>query len=89
VDPLGEKGKQILAQKKQVIEKQKREIMMNREKYRRPRESDEEDAEGLDLEEDGAGVRREEIDTERRLQAIEIAKISQNYNRSAAERKIR
>ena len=50
--------------------------MMNREKYRRPRESDEEDAEGLDLEEDGAGIRREEIDTERRLQAIEIAKIS-------------
>ena len=46
MDPLGEKGKQILAQKKQVIEKQKREIMMNREKYRRPQEITEEDADG-------------------------------------------
>ncbi len=89
VDPLGEKGKMIIAQKKQVIERQKKEIKIAREKYRRVRESDEDDvAVGLD-EEDGGAARMEEMDTERRLQAIEISKISQNYARSAANRKLR
>ncbi len=85
VDPLNEKAEKLIQQKKDAIEKQKRELK-HLKRYQRREESEEDPGGDVIIgqpggEEDEMGReellrRHEEIETERRLQAIEISKIS-------------